>query len=126
MKRFWFGVCLLAVLLAGCLGVSWGMERLHEPVSRNLEQAAILAQTGDLAGAGELTLQAQADWQKHWHFVAAFADHGPMEEIDALFGALEEYRLGGDHAEFAANCVHLARLTEAMAEAHALNWWNLL
>ena len=36
MKRSWFGLGLLAVLLAGGLLVTWAMERIHEPVARDL------------------------------------------------------------------------------------------
>lgn len=126
MKRFTLGIILLAVMLAGCLCVSWGMEHLHRPVSQNLEQAAALACAGDLPEAALLAEKAHQDWQQHWRFVAAFADHGPMEEIDALFAALKTYVSVGEEADFAALCSQLARLTEAMADAHVFNWWNLL
>lgn len=126
MKRLWFGVGLLLLLLLGTLGVTWQMERIHGPVSTRLEQASQLAQQGNIDAAAQLAQEAQAQWKKHWHFSATFADHNPMEEADGLFAELDAYLQAGDTAEFTAACAHLARLTQAMAEAHGVNWWNLL
>lgn len=124
MKRCILGTVLLLVLLAGSLAVWWGMETLHQPVSGELTQAAALAQSGEEDQAKKLALQAKDHWEQHWHFVAAFANHTPMEEIDGLFGALEAYPASSP--EFAACCQQLARRTEAMAEAHSFTWWNLM
>ena len=40
MRRSWIGFFMLLVLLAGALGVTWGMEKIHRPIARELEQAA--------------------------------------------------------------------------------------
>ena len=124
MKRFGFGFCLLIVLLLGCLGVWWGMEKVHQPVTEELVQAAALSQAGDGVSAAETAFRARETWEKHWHFAAAFADHTPMGEIDDLFRSLDAY--APVSADFAACCLQLAQRTQAMADVHAFNWWNLL
>ena len=126
MKRGWFGLGLLVFLLLGGLLATLYMGRTHREISRELEQAAAHALAGYWEEALEEARDAREDWEEGWHFSAAFADHEPMEEIDALFSQLEAYRATRDSVAFAAVCRQLARQVEAMGDAHSLNWWNLL
>lgn len=125
MKRGWIGSGLLAVLLIISLLVTWCMDRFHQPVAEELERAADYALAEDWENADALVRRARADWDKHWSFSAAFADHEPMEDIDALFAQTEVYRKIRDEAAFAAACAELARQVEAMGEAHGITWRNL-
>ena len=126
MSRFWIGIVLLVVFL--CLGflVTWAMNDTHEPISQTLEQAAEAAISGDLETGVSLALEAQSIWENHWRGTAAVADHAPMDEIDGLFAQAEIYAQTGSTADFAAICGRLARLIEAIGEAHSPGWWNLL
>ena len=126
MKRGWIGVALLLLLLATGLLVTWHMGRTHREISRELELAADFALAGNWEEAREEAEDAFEDWQEDWHFSAAFADHEPMEEIDALFAQLEAYAATRDGVAFAAVCRQLSQQVEAMGDAHGLNWWNLL
>ena len=126
MKRGWIGVGLLAVLLVTGLLVTWFMDRTHTNISEELERAAGFAMAGDWEEAAESAEEAYEDWQDSWHFSAAFADHEPMEEIDALFSQLLPYLAARDRVSFSAACRELARQVEAVGDAHGLNWWNLL
>lgn len=125
MRRGWIGGGLLAILLALSLLVTWCMDRFHEPVAANLEQAADFALAGDWENADALARRARADWEKHWDFSAAFADHEPMENIDGLFAQTEVYEKARDTVAFAATCAELARQVEAMGEAHGITWKNI-
>ena len=49
MKRSWIGFALLLVLLAGGIAATWGMAKCHEPIARDLENAAKTALQGDMA-----------------------------------------------------------------------------
>ena len=124
MRRFGFGIGLLVALLIGSLAVWWGMERLHRPIVQDLTRAAVLAEEQNGLEAKEMAWKAEDQWRSNWHFTASFADHTPMEEIDALFAALETYK--PDSEEFKACCQQLIKRTEAMAHAHVFNWWSLL
>ena len=117
MKRSWIGFVLLLVLLAGGIAATWGMAKCHEPIARDLENAAKTALQGDMAQGEALMFQAREAWGRSRHLGACFADHTPMEEIDALFAQVEVY--------FAAGCAALSRKVEAMGQAHGASWWNL-
>ena len=126
MKRSWIGLILLVVLLAASQLVTWAMDRIHEPIARQLEQAAEAALDNDWAKAALLAGNSGTQWRKWAHFRGCFADHSPMEEIDAMFAQLEVYAAAEENAAFAASCAETARKVEAVGEAHGLVWWNLL
>ena len=126
MKRGWIGAGLLLVMLAGGLLVTWRMDKCHTAISQSLDAAADSALAGDWDSAGTLAQRAKRDWETGWNFSAAFADHEPMEDIDALFSQLGVYGSSRDAVSFAAVCTQLARQVEAMGDAHGLTWWNLL
>ena len=125
MKRSWFGFGLLLVLLGAGLLVTWAMERIHEPVARDLITAGEYALSGDWAEAERLSRKAEKSWEKNELFRACFADHGPMEEIDACFAQLEVFCRMKEETAFAAACGETARKAEAMGEAHGLKWENV-
>ena len=126
MKRCWIGVVCLVLLLMGGLYVDRVMGRSHAPVSQDLDRAAECAKADDWTGAEAFTDRARENWEKNWHFSAAFADHEPMENIDALFSRLTVFAAAREKEEFGALCRELSRQVKAMGDAHDLKWWNLL
>lgn len=109
MKRLWVGILLLLILLTGTLAVTGAMNRIYAPMVEALE-------AGDLEAAEER----YGRWRD---LTAAFADHGPMEEMDALFARAE---ICEDAQERKALCAELAQRARAMSNAHSPTWWNLL
>lgn len=126
MKRFWIGISILAVLLVSGWLVQRGMDAIHRPIADDLEQAAQAALDEDWETALSLAQRAHARWEKYHHFTAAFADHNPMDDLDGLFAELEIFAQEREMPHFAAVCLHLQQLADAMAESHGINWWNLL
>lgn len=126
MKRLWIGIIILAVLLAAGIGLSIGIPALHSRLSEALTSACDAAEKGDWETALSLANSAKADWERYQHFVAAFVDHEPLEQMDRLFSELEVYRNQRLPAEYAAVCAHLSHLSKAIGESHALTWWSLL
>lgn len=126
MKRGWIGLGLLAVMLAGGLLVTWHMGQNHQQIANDLKKAGRCALAENWEDAIDLAEDAFDDWEDDWRFSAAFADHEPMETIDALFAQLDTYRIARDSVSFSAICAELARQVEAMGDAHSLNWRNLL
>ena len=124
MRRYLVGIVLLGLLLAGTLGVWWRMAAVHRPVAEELIRAAEYSRQGDSAAAVDAARLAKKVWEDHWRFSAAFADHGPMEQMDDLFCTLEAYDPAS--ADFAARCLQLAERSKAIIDDHAFNWWNLL
>lgn len=126
MKRSWIGFFLLLVLLAGSIAVTWAMDRIHQPIEANLKQAAECAILGDWDNADRFFHRGQQQWEAWAHFRGCFADHSPIEEIEAGFALLKVYCDTRENAAFAADCCKLARQVAAVGEAHGLVWWNIL
>lgn len=126
MTRSKIGAWLLLILLLVGLISSWGMVRFSDPIGEAADQAASAALREDWKEAETLANQARDRWQKYWGFCAAFADHGPMENINGLFAQLEVYARSRDAQNFAAVCAQLSQDAKAIGEAHSLKWWNLL
>ena len=122
-RRFYLGVGILLIILILGLFTQWVMEKCQQPPALLLEQAA---QAEDLQTGTELAQQAKAMWHRRWKGVAAVADHSPMDEIDTLFAEMEVYARTEEKPHFAACCSELARRVQAMADAHAFSWWNVL
>ena len=126
MKRCWFGLGLLVVLLGVSLAVSWGMDAVHRPIAGELHRAAICAQAEEPEQAQAEFRKAQADWEKWAHFRACFADHTPTEAVDQELAAARSSATLEEWPDFAASCARASKMVEAIGAAHAFNWWNLL
>lgn len=126
MNRLWIGILVLAVLLALGGAVSWAMDAIHTPMAENLQQAAEAAMAEDWGTALRCAEKARVSWKDRQRFIAAFADHTPMDELEGLFAELEIYARAREQEHFSATCTHLAQLVQAMAESHSPTWWNFL
>lgn len=125
-KRFFLGLGILLVFLVLGFLVSWGMEEVTRPVSQMLEQAEEAVLSGDIKGGAELARRAKEIWESGWNVMALAADHSPMDEIDGLLAQIDYYAQEENRVELGACCARVAQLVEAVSEAHAFTWWNLL
>ena len=91
-----------------------------------LEQAALAALKEDWKEAKDLSARAYGQWLRHHKFSAAVADHSPMDNIDEQFVQLSVFAAGRESVDFAAACVSVSKLVEAMADAHSVAWWSIL
>lgn len=126
MNRFRIGAVMLLVLLAAGLWAQSRTARMAAPVTQALERAQHSALDGDWETADAMASAAFQRWQDSWRQTAALADHQPMEDIDGLMAQLPVYAAGREPLEFAALCADLSRRVTAVADAHALHWWNIL
>ena len=126
MKRIWIGIGLLVALLVAGLWVADRMEDTHLEAARQLDQSVQMARNRDWKGAQGAAIRARGIWEGKRKFTASFADHEPMDAVDALFAELEIHASRRDPADYCAAAAHLARRLEAMAGSHSLTWWNLL
>lgn len=126
MKRGWFGLVLLVILLAGGGLSAWTLSHRQEPLERALTEASQCALVNNWQEALALTHQVSQVWNHHWHITAAFSDHAPMEEIDGMLAQLEIYGEKKDNLSFAVLCAELSREMAAIGDAHLPTWWNLL
>ena len=126
MARGWLGVIILVAFLIGGMMAAYGMSSAHMPTAELLQQASEMTVNGEFPEAVLLGMQAKDRWEAQWNGTASLADHGPMDEVDALFGEMEVYAITGEEPHFAACCAELAKRIEAVAEAHKFSWWNVL
>ncbi len=126
MKRSWIGLVLLLVLLGSGILCTWIMEDVHEPISEKLEQAAEEALDRNWAAAAWHTAEARNRWERWEVFRAALTDHGPIEDLDALFSVLEVYGANRERLAFASLCREMAQKIKAIGDAHGLVPENLL
>ena len=126
MARGWLGVAILAVFLVGGILAAAAMDSTHMPTVELLQQASEKAMDGAFGEGVLLGLEAKDRWERGWNGTATLADHGPMDDVDALFGEMEVYAITGEEPHFAACCAELAKRIEAVAEAHRFSWWNVL
>ena len=126
MKRLWIGVAILSILLATGIGTTVFAVHTHTNIADNLNQASEAALRGKWEEAKALSLDAKTKWESCRNITASIADHEPMEEIDDLFSQIEVFLLTKQQIPFAVCCASLGVLAEAIGEAHAVNWWNLL
>ena len=126
MKQLWLSILLLTVLLAAGIFSSLGARWVQAPVADQLDHAAQAGFSENWELAEDLFRKAQTRWETYRNALATITDHGPMEEIDSLFGQLEFYRQAKDPVLFSSLCKRLSLLTEAIAESLSFSWWNLL
>ena len=126
MKRSWIGFILLMAMLLGGILVTQKMGCIHDPIEKQLQQAAQYALDSDWEQAEAVFRKAEKDWDRQEHFRSCFADHNPVEEIDGNFERLSVFCRTRNRIAFAGGCRELARKVAAVGEAHELVWWNLL
>ena len=126
MKRIWIGIILLTALLGAGFWISSFMAQSHNPVARDIRQAGNLALEEQWGAAQAYAKRGRDRWETKWPVTAAFADHEPMDEIDALFAQLETYGKIRDPGAYSALCGHLGSLLEALSQGHRCKWWNLM
>lgn len=126
MKRLWLGIAILAVLLFVGIATTVGMNKICDPLTESLDNAASAVQAGQWEQALGLSESARTRWERWRSISAAITNHEPMEEVDALFGALEIFARQRDVIRFADCCARLSALTAAISESQAIYWWNVL
>jgi len=126
MKRLWIGIAFLAVMLAVGIFLTVLFDRIHTPMAEDLQQASELAMEDNWEKATALTRQARADWSKYRKFIAAVADHEPLEKMEYLLDQLDVFAQLHRTADFSATCVELAAMADAMLESQSITWWNFL
>ena len=126
MTRFIIGILTLTLLFSVGLFVALTTDQMYRPVIGLLEKAADTALSGSFKEAVTQAKAAKDLWDKMKNKTATVADHTPMEDIDLMFAEAEIYAKTEETPHFAACCAQLASMVQNMADAHAMNLWNLL
>ena len=125
MRRLWLGIGLLVGLLILGIFTTVAITRIQEPIAETLEAAEEAARQGDWVLGVDLSKKARARWDRYRKITASVTDHTPMEEVDALFAAMEVYGEQGDRVSFCACCARLSSWIRAVSEAQIVTWWSV-
>ena len=125
MKRLWIGTGLLAAVLVTAVLTPAILSRCHTPAVQDLQRAAELVMADNWDTAASFSRRAEKQWQKTRPVTAAFSEHEPMEEIDALFAQLKIYREARDQVAYGSTCVYIACQMDALRGYHDFNFGNL-
>ena len=126
MKRSWFGLILLLVLLIAGLLTAAVMERLHEQLALELMQSSRCALLGDWEDAELFLFRAKRHWKQWACFRSGLVSHEALEDMDAALAMLETFRQGKNTAGYRAVCAELLSRVEALQQLHRLSWENFL
>ena len=126
IQRFWIGIIVLAVILVLGILTMLLFSHIHHPLAQQLRESAAAAQAENWEKATALAENARAEWEQYRYLISASADHEPLEQMEYLLDQLEVYAADRQKADFAALCIRLANLAEAMADTQQIRWWNLL
>ena len=124
MKRIWFGVALLFVMLILGLGSSNLMERIHENQAEDLSRAAECAMADNWAGAEKYLQSARREWDRNRSLISGLSDHEPMDQAEGLFSQLEVFAASRDRVSFGSTCRYLSSQLEALGKSHSLSLPN--
>ena len=125
MTRFRIGAGLLLVLLVLCFWSQVRMTKLQKPIAVLVLQAETSAAGEDWPGAAGSISRAREEWEDHRTFVAALADHQPLEDVESLFAMAQAYSVCRDGTQFRATCQELNRRILAVMEAQELNFGSI-
>ena len=126
MKRIWFGVGLLILLLFLSILVGNLMGNIWQKQSENLNLAAESAYDGDWAAADRLLEDAACQWERRQLLIAVLSRHEEIDEIDGLFAQLKVFSAARRTVSFSSTCVALSRLLDSLWKSHHLGLKSLL
>ena len=126
MKRMWIGLFFLVFLLAAGIAILLVTQNFHRAFSETMEEAAEAAMDGRWEDAREQAGKGRAQWESYRKLLASFTDHEPVEEAVSLFSQLSLYEQEQYGVDFAAICMELSHLSEAIGEASGIKWWSIL
>ena len=126
MKRLWFGVGLLVILLVAGLYLGDALTYLTGPAEADLDKAAVAALEENWPLASALYLRARKHWDASRNLAAVLAHHDPIGQIDVGFAALPAYAACEDTVGFCTACSQLAQQLRTLPQPHDPKWWNFL
>lgn len=122
MKRCWFGLGLLALLLVLGLLCALFLGRFGAELSRDAAAAAALAEA-DRPGAEKILESVGQRWQEKRFWLAVLTDHKAIGEADSLLRLLES-PLEAD--SFRENALRLSVIFRQLGQNQLPKWENIL
>ena len=126
MKHLWFGLGILAVLFALCIGAFSLLRSKTEDTLQFLIQAQAAAEGEDMATAHSHSVAAKQVWEQHEDFIDMIMSHEETDDIHREFSDLMVYAQTGKREEFLSSCGKLLVMVEHLTQMERPIWRNLL
>ena len=126
MKHLWFGLGILVVLLALCIGSFFLLRRETADTLQFLTWAQAAAEGENMAAALSHSTAAQKAWERHEGFIDVIMSHEETDDIHREFSDLMVYAETGKREEFLSSCSKLLAMVEHLTQMERPILRNLL
>lgn len=126
MKYVWFGLSILALLLALCLFTTSALDTCASETARTLLQAERACLQGEEEQALALSQRAKQQWDSHETLFGAVLCHDETDTVREEFVQLLSYASTDSREDFLCSCHQLIDLLDHLPRMEQLYWYNLL
>ena len=126
MKHLWFGLGIIAILFALCIGSYSLLQAKTGQTLQLLEDAQSAATQGDTDTALRYSKAARQNWERHKGFIDMVMSHEETDDINREFSDLVVYAQSSKQDEFLSSCGKLLVMVEHLTEMERPLWRNIL
>ena len=126
MKKMWWAIAALVLLFAATLYNSHYISSVTKSLSKQLTGAEQLAEAGKWEEAEALTLQAQADWEKHAGYFYTVLRHSDTDAVQTNFRKTLEFLYTQEGGEYSSANAELMTQIELLSDMERLTLRNVL
>lgn len=126
MKRLWFSVGTLALILAFCGFTVYRVNRICGDSEELLRQAETCIYLGDYEGARNSVYYAQTCWKKHEGFLGLSLRHTEADDVEKLFPSLLESIRHKEDAEFYLRNSELIASLKSLSRMELPYYFNVM
>lgn len=124
------GVLPPLALLAGLLVFAlWNGGQITDDTARwraQLQQADLLAQSGNWAGAAAALAESHADWTRGQTYLHVVSQHSAVDEAESMYRRCQAFAAVRELSEFRAELAGLREQLRLLAEMERLSIRNIL
>ncbi|MCI8594519.1 MAG: DUF4363 family protein [Oscillospiraceae bacterium] len=126
MKKLWWAVVVLALLLSATLWNSHCVAAVTDDLAAQLSRACELAESGDWKTAEKITRAAQEQWEDATGYLYTVLPHSSTDAVEVGFHEVLEFLTCQESGEYsAANAVLIAHI-RLLSDMERLTPRNLL
>lgn len=125
MKRFIVSLVILGIVLGISLGGARFVTSTYEQIDQNLSKSLKFMDKGEYKEAKRLCAEAEKIYSKREHFLAAFVNHGILDEIGESVSSVAPLADKESIPEFKSSCSQAKTALRHMRNDHVFILGNL-
>ena len=125
-KGLLFPLSLIAAILAFCIWNGVTMQIHTDRWHSQLQKADALAQSEDWAGTLAALASSYADWTAHQTYLHIVAEHGAIDDAEAMFHRAIAFAATKESSEFQAELSDLQDQLRLLSEMEEFSVRNIL